>query len=381
VLSAEPSGAVRAWIDDGEVSLADDRARLFGADHPFLDEVVDDLTALCRHADAGDFVLCGWRHGMEPITFAMENGAHAGPCPAETEAFALLPDDAIPSVPTKPYLRPLDLRRCALHHLGRDLELPWRVEGRAARPDTLRVMTYNVHSCIGMDGKLSPGRVARVIARHRPDIVALQELDVGRRRTGGVDQAHQIARLLQMEFHFHPAIHLQEERYGDAILTHLPMRLVRAGRLPRPAARPWLEPRGALWAAVDTGGGLELQVVNTHLGLSQGERWEQVETLLGDEWLGHPDCRPPVILCGDLNARPGSRVCRRIVAHLDDAQRKIEGHRAGPTFASRYPTVRIDHIFVSAEIEVVSVEVLRTSMTRVASDHLPVLVEIRIGRD
>ena len=84
------------------------------------------------------------------------------------------------------YLRPIDLRNAALRHLGRPERKPAaaRMRALATPTDTLRVMTYNVHSCVGMDGKLDAERIARVIARARPDVVALQELDVGRARTG-----------------------------------------------------------------------------------------------------------------------------------------------------------------------------------------------------
>src|ERR1700761_6544302 len=93
-------------------------------------------------------------------------------------------------------------------------------------------MTYNVHSCRGTDGKLDVGRVASVIAQSRPDIVALQEVDCRRRRTGAVDQAHAIAERLGMHFHFNAALKVQEEAYGDAILTSLPIRHVKSGPLP-----------------------------------------------------------------------------------------------------------------------------------------------------
>jgi endonuclease/exonuclease/phosphatase family metal-dependent hydrolase len=104
-------------------------------------------------------------------------------------------------------------------------------------------MTYNVHRCVGADGRADPRRIAEVIAACQPDMVALQELDVGRLRTGGIDQAHVIAHLLGMSFHFHPALQVEDELYGDAILTALPMRLVKAGPLPGSVG---FEPRGAL---------------------------------------------------------------------------------------------------------------------------------------
>ena len=112
-----------------------------------------------------------------------------------------------------------------------------------------RILTYNVHRCLGTDGRLSPERIADVIAAYEPDVVALQELDVGRLRSGGVDQAHAIARALGMHVHFHASLRVLEEQYGNAILTHRPSQLVKAEALPGWARRPSLEPRVALQVA------------------------------------------------------------------------------------------------------------------------------------
>ena len=252
-----------------------------------------------------------------------------------------------------------------------------RHRGRHTQRDTLRVLTYNVHSCIGVDGKLSPSRIARLIAQCDPDIVALQELDVGRPRTGDVDQAHVIAQELQMQYHFHPALQVEEEQYGDAVLSRFPMRLVQADALPGLSRRSWQEPRGAIWVAIDTGRG-ELQLLNTHLGLSPRERMMQVNALLGDRWLSNPDFREPGILCGDLNARPRSQVHQRLSRRLDDVQLNGLDNRPAPTFPSRYPLGRIDHVFVGPQLEVVAVEVPSSQLARTASDHLPLVVELRI---
>ena len=93
-------------------------------------------------------------------------------------------------------------------------------------------MTYNVHRCRGVDRSWSPERIAQVIASCHPDIVALQELDVGRARSGHIDQAEVIARDLGMDVQFFPAMRVMEELYGDAILSRLPARLVKADSLP-----------------------------------------------------------------------------------------------------------------------------------------------------
>lgn len=240
-----------------------------------------------------------------------------------------------------------------------------------------RLLTWNVHRCVGRDGKCSPERIARIIAEQNPDIVALQELDVRRSRTGRVDQAEVIARTLGMTHHFHPAYRVMEEAYGDAILTARPSRMVKGGALPGVGPLSGLEPRGAVWATVHVGGA-ELQVVNTHLGLRGHERIVQVETLLGHDWIGGPHCREPVILLGDFNAVPRSRVYARITRALSDAQ--CTGLRRKPqaTFPARLPFLRLDHVFVSKGVEVSRAETLRTREARMASDHLALIVDFTL---
>jgi endonuclease/exonuclease/phosphatase family metal-dependent hydrolase len=239
-----------------------------------------------------------------------------------------------------------------------------------------RILTYNVRRCLGTDGRLSPGRIADVIAAYEPDVVALQELDVGRLRTGGVDQAHMIAQALGMQMHFHASLRVLEEEYGNAILTHRPSQLIKSGPLPGPTGRFAAEPRGALWASINFGG-TDVQVITTHLGLRQGERLTQVDCLLGPHWLGHKACRDPVIMLGDFNASPRSRAYRRMTTILQDAQKTAAHHKANPTFPSRLPMLRIDHVFVSRSVHVTRVESVRTPIARVASDHLPLMVEFQ----
>jgi endonuclease/exonuclease/phosphatase family metal-dependent hydrolase len=238
-----------------------------------------------------------------------------------------------------------------------------------------RIVTYNVRRCLGTDGRIEPRRIAEVIASCDPHIVALQELDVGRVRTGRVDQADAVATALAMEMHFHPALRVFDELYGDAILTTRPSRLVKAGPLPSPLHQD-AEPRGALWVSTQLGG-RQFEIVNTHLGLRGMERLNQVETLLGPHWIGAALPASPLMLVGDFNAVPSSRAYRRIVQRLRDAQTLSAG-RPRPTFPSRLPFLRLDHVFVNPSIEVVRVETIRTALSRTASDHLPLLVEFRV---
>lgn len=240
-----------------------------------------------------------------------------------------------------------------------------------------RILTYNVHRCLGPDGILSPERIAEVIGSANPDIVALQELDVHRPRTGGVDQAMTIANALGMTLHFHAAVRVMEEMYGDAILTTKPCRLVKTGHLPGRSLIPKRDPRGALWSAVTLGED-EVQIVNTHLGVTQREREKQVETLLGPDWLSHPDCCDPVILAGDFNSVPQGRTYRLLSAKLGLSHRVVPLERGFPTFPSRLPLLGIDHVFASPSVEIVAADVVRTALARVASDHLPLAVDFRL---
>ncbi len=242
--------------------------------------------------------------------------------------------------------------------------------------ERLRVLTYNVHACKGRDRVISPSRIAEVIASVSPDIVALQELDVGRRRSDRLDQAELVARELGMSFHFSPAMRVMEEEFGDAILTALPMRLVKAGALPGIRFPVRLESRGALWAEIRVGRA-NVQMLTTHLGLVRRERRNQAGALSGADWLKHPHCSDPAILAGDFNFLSRSRTYARIATRLNDAQR-LAPSRSDATFPARYPRFRIDYIFVSPSIQVDRVETVRTAATQVASDHLPVVADLRI---
>jgi endonuclease/exonuclease/phosphatase family metal-dependent hydrolase len=240
-----------------------------------------------------------------------------------------------------------------------------------------RIMTYNVHRCVGVDKRLDVDRVAAVIAEYEPDIVCLQEVDVGRARTGGADQAHEIAERLSMSFHFHPAMRVEEELYGEAILTHWPERLIHTGALPTVRGVPGLEPRGALWVEVEVAGA-RLNVINTHLGLVPREQQLQARALTGPDWLGHPDCVDPVVLVGDLNATSLTSPYRRIAKRLKDGQREPGLGRSVPTFPSSFPVLRIDHVFVSPGVKVTGVRAPAFPLARMASDHLPLIVDFEL---
>lgn len=241
-----------------------------------------------------------------------------------------------------------------------------------------RILTYNVHKFVGTDRKTAPGRTAEVIAACGADIVALQEVRLGRGKRNGSDMAEGVARQLGMELHFEPTIRLFGEEFGLAVLTRLPVRRIKAASLPTLPNRRAIEQRKALWVGIEVGD-CELQLVNTHLSLlSRRERLLQAEALLGDEWLAGRRCRNPVVVVGDLNAGSGSKAYGRLAQELRDVQLEATLPRLQPTFHTRLPVRRIDHIFVSPSIDVLHAEARRTPLARVASDHLPLVADLRL---
>jgi endonuclease/exonuclease/phosphatase family metal-dependent hydrolase len=237
---------------------------------------------------------------------------------------------------------------------------------RTGRSTGMRILTYNVHGCLGMDGRRAPERIAEVIAATRAEIACLQELDAGRERSGRVHQAEAVARALAMQFHFFPAIRAQTEQYGDAILSRWPMSLRKAE--PLPGVGRGREPRGAMWVEVDTED-VRWQVLNTHFGLGRAERRVQAQALA--EWVRTALACPPVVLCGDLNSRPRSRVHAFLATGLREVR-----ERPGCTYSTRWPWICLDYLYASPEARVASAEVVVTPLTRVASDHFPLVAEL-----
>jgi endonuclease/exonuclease/phosphatase family metal-dependent hydrolase len=239
-------------------------------------------------------------------------------------------------------------------------------------------MSYNTHGCSGTDGRVSPRRIARVIREQIPDIVALQELDLGRRRSRAEDQAAIIAKETGMHAVFCPTVTRGSEHYGHALLSLWPIQIIRRARLPNDPNGWWDEPRAAIWACVEVAG-RAINVVTTHLGLGVKERELQMRALLGPDWLGPVIDDEPVLLCGDFNFLPGSLPYRLATERLRDLQLLGEDTRPVNTFSSLQPVVRIDHMFVSSHFERLAVTAIRNDLTRVASDHLPLVGDLQVA--
>ncbi|MDG2012774.1 MAG: endonuclease/exonuclease/phosphatase family protein, partial [Pirellulaceae bacterium] len=370
-----PQQRVKIHSPEGTYFLPDDAVQVFGADHPFLEDVTQDFVRLVHHEDAGDVTLVGWNSDKPSTSFVLQHGAHAGPGSQETNGFALLPNDIPLPETEKRYLRPDDLRRTALHFLDRTPQGTPLRRVKVAEEESIRIMTYNVHACVGMDGQLSPQRIARVIAQSAADVICLQELDVGRKRSGNLDQPHVIAEYLKMNHHFHPAWHVQEERFGNAILTRFPMQVVRTDGLHQ--YNEDRSRRSALWVEIDIGKEKPLQLINTHLSIYPQEQLLQAQQLV-KEWVEPARLAGPIVVCGDFNARPNSKTHKAFASALGD----VDAFNDGPsrsTYFSPFPVLRVDHIFVNEMLKPINVEVPFSRMARIASDHLPLTTDLKVS--
>ena len=226
----------------------------------------------------------------------------------------------------------------------------------------LRVVSYNIRHGQGMDGRVDLARTARVLRELSPDLVALQEVDQGVERSGGVDQAAELGRLLGLEHAFGAFMPYQGGAYGLALLSRHPV--ARSWTVGLPAGH---EPRVALAAAVVLPGGDTLVAIGVHFDWVEddGFRFAQARTLAAVlDTLSHP-----YVLLGDLNDVPGSRTLELFHARAREAT-KPDGGRL--TFPSGKPVKEIDHVF-AAPRDRWRIREVRVAAEPLASDHRPVL--------
>ena len=240
---------------------------------------------------------------------------------------------------------------------------------------TLRVATYNVHGCVGRDRQRSETRIAEVIAELSVDVIGLQELDLNRTRSAGMDQAGIIAGQLGWHWHFQAAMQSGAERYGHAILSRHPLTLRQGACLPGKAPFFCRETRAALAMDVAADFG-RVHLINTHLGLGRGERLLQSQMLTSAAWLDSSADGLPLVLLGDFNSLPGSRPHRALSQHLRDVRQLVRPGRPFRTFPTWFPAFAVDHILINEAFQATNLTVHRSPISRMASDHFPLVAEL-----
>ncbi len=265
------------------------------------------------------------------------------------------------------------------------------VEGAAAAepraPDRqLTVMSYNVHTGIGADGKLDLGRTADAIRASGAEVIGLQEVDRHwSARSDFEDQARLLADELGMHYFFAPIYSLDppgagrpRREFGLAVLSEYPIidaENHEIARLSTQTSPPRLAPAPGFPEVVVNVRGVPLHFYATHLDYRSdpGVRRIQVDDMLAI--MAEDD--GPKVLVGDLNAPPDAPELARLWEPLRDAWEAAPAGDAGYTFPTNGPVKRIDYVLVSPDVEVEETRVLDT----LASDHLPVVSELLLPGD
>ncbi|MCA9080893.1 MAG: endonuclease/exonuclease/phosphatase family protein [Planctomycetaceae bacterium] len=241
----------------------------------------------------------------------------------------------------------------------------------AAPPETLRVLCYNIHYGQGMDGKYDIPRLAEAIKQTQPDLVALQEVDVGVRRSGQVHQARELGRLTGLAVYFGPTQHYEGGLFGNAVLTNLPCSEIHIQPLPYTESTAELTtyPRAAIALQLTTPGGFAFRAISTHFQHNvPADRVAEAQAM--NELFGRDAL--PTILAGDLNATPEDEP----LTILTECWTNALDADIAPSAPSPNPRVRIDYILHRGTgLKVRSSEVINEPL---ASDHRPVLVVFEV---
>jgi endonuclease/exonuclease/phosphatase family metal-dependent hydrolase len=238
-----------------------------------------------------------------------------------------------------------------------------------------RVLTYNIHRAIGVDRRFRPERIIRILESHDADVILLQEVDDGAPRSRELDLARELAAALG---YAHLAVGhnvtLRKGRYGNATLSRHP--ILRERNIDLTIGR-WKR-RGCQHTAIDLEGPANhrrLEVFNLHLGLSARQRERQVALLARSRELAS---LPPEVAClvgGDFNDWR-SRLSPLFTEWLKF--RPLDGGRPLATYPSFFPRGPLDRIYYRGPLRLISAQRCRLRLSKVASDHLPVVADFEI---
>jgi endonuclease/exonuclease/phosphatase family metal-dependent hydrolase len=232
----------------------------------------------------------------------------------------------------------------------------------------VRVATYNVHRCRGMDRRTLPSRVAEVIRELNADVVALQEV-IGA-GPNGAGQAEEIGAAVGMGWVMASVRHLRSHLFGNVVLSRFPITHHSQYDL------SWrtCEPRACQRADLDLGGHA-LHIYNVHLGTAVLERRYQATRLAG--FVHDKRVDGTKIILGDFNEwmRGLATNTLRSLFQSIDIYEHLKRRR---TYPGLFPVLHLDHIYYEGHVEIRAVELTRSRKALIASDHLPLVANLRI---
>jgi endonuclease/exonuclease/phosphatase family metal-dependent hydrolase len=233
----------------------------------------------------------------------------------------------------------------------------------------VRIATYNIHRSRGLDRRTRPDRIAKVLAGVGADIIALQEV-VGP-GPSGAGHAAEIGAALGMGGILAPTREYRHHQYGNLVLSKFPVR--EHGQID--LSWKTSEPRNSQRIGIEVAAHRVLQVYNVHLGTALFERRHQAPKLAS--WIHDTRVPGPKIVVGDFNEWGRGLVDDILASRLHSANLfpHLKRRRTYPGF---FPILHLDHIYFEGSIEIRRIELPRTRLALVASDHLPLVADIRV---
>jgi endonuclease/exonuclease/phosphatase family metal-dependent hydrolase len=236
-----------------------------------------------------------------------------------------------------------------------------------------RAVTYNIHKCQGLDRRVSPARIVRVLREIRADVIALQEVLAIRGRGSEHDHAHFIAEELGLEYRLGENRQLRGGAYGNLVLSSWPL----LSAVNHDISIEGREQRGCLRVDIQLANNRVLHIYNAHLGTSFIERRRQARRLLDTAILQSDDHNGPRLLLGDFNEWTRGLASRLLAEHFQSADlRLVMGRKR--TYPGVLPLLHLDHIYYDHELELENAYLHRSRAALVASDHLPIVADFRL---
>jgi endonuclease/exonuclease/phosphatase family metal-dependent hydrolase len=240
----------------------------------------------------------------------------------------------------------------------------------------VRVVTYNIHKCRGLDRRVRPDRIAEVLSEVDADIVALQEVWSQSNGRPEDDQAEFIAKSLGMDYRFGENRQLFGGAYGNVVLSRLPIVFSHNYDL----SHEGREERGCLRTDVRLDDGHALHVYNAHLGTAFLERRHQARRLLDKQILTAEEIQHPRVLMGDFNEWTRGLTSQLLAEHFKSADIRLHLKRKR-TYPGVFPFLHLDHIYYDSHLELLACSLHRSRTALVASDHLPIVADFRLREE
>jgi endonuclease/exonuclease/phosphatase family metal-dependent hydrolase len=239
----------------------------------------------------------------------------------------------------------------------------------------LRIVTYNAHKCRGLDRRVRPERIIKVLGELDADVIALQEVLNVEGRERERDQARFIASALGMDYRIGENRRLGGGAYGNVILSRLPIQATQNYDI------TWRgrERRGCLRADLRIEESVLLHVFNVHLGTAFIERRHQARRLVSPDILNNAELRGARLVVGDFNEWTRGLASRLLASHFESAD--IRHHlRRARTYPGVLPLLHLDHIYYDGALELKTLTLHKSRTALIASDHLPLVADFDLRR-